>query len=289
MNEHERGLVFPIVDQEAPMGDQQSGRTAVVTGASSGIGRAIAERLGGEGATVFLAGRTVEAMEVSADAIRAAGGKADVTVIDVRDRAALEGLVERAGSETGRLDVMVNNAGLGNQEAIVGGDPEWWREMLEVNVLALLIGCNKAVDVMRSTGSGGNIINISSIGALRPDSGVYGATKAAVNLLTASLRQELEQDDIRVTSLMPGVIATSFARNMDPSVVAGIGALAGVELDVQPGQRLPDDALAGAQAALEAHIAKPEDIADAVAYVLSLPRRLNIPELIVRPAASLAF
>lgn len=271
------------------MGDQQSGRTAVVTGASSGIGRAIAERLGGEGATVFLAGRTVEAMEVSADAIRAAGGKADVTVIDVRDRAALEGLVERAGSETGRLDVMVNNAGLGNQEAIVGGDPEWWREMLEVNVLALLIGCNKAVDVMRSTGSGGNIINISSIGALRPDSGVYGATKAAVNLLTASLRQELEQDDIRVTSLMPGVIATSFARNMDPSVVQGIGALAGVELDVQPGQRLPDDALAGAQAALEAHIAKPEDIADAVAYVLSLPRRLNIPELIVRPAASLAF
>jgi NADP-dependent 3-hydroxy acid dehydrogenase YdfG len=270
------------------MGDL-TGRTAVVTGASSGIGRAVAQRLGAEGATVYLAGRTAEPMEAAAEQIRAAGGKAEVIAFDVRDRAELEGLVERAATETGRLDVMVNNAGLGNQEPIVGGDPDWWRELLEVNVLALLIGCNKAVELMRSTGSGGNIINISSIGALRPDSGVYGATKAAVNMITSGLRQELEADDIRVTALLPGVIATNFARNMDPQVVAGIGALAGIELDVQPGERLPDEALEGAQAALEGHIAKPEDIADAVAYVLSLPRRINIPELIVRPAQSLAF
>jgi NADP-dependent 3-hydroxy acid dehydrogenase YdfG len=271
------------------MGEQLVGRTAVVTGASSGIGRAIAERLGSEGATVYLAGRTAEAMEASADTIHTAGGKAEVVVLDVRDTDALRALVERAATETGRLDVMVNNAGLGNQEPIIGGDEAWWRELLDVNVLALLVGCDAAVAAMRSTGSGGNIVNISSIGALRPGSGVYGATKAMVNHLTTGLREELEGDDIRVTSLMPGVIATSFARNMDPQVVAGIGALAGIELDVQPGQRLPDEALEGAQAALETHIAKPEDIADAVAYVLSLPRRVNIPELIVRPAASLDF
>lgn len=271
------------------MGDQMHGRTAVVTGASSGIGRAIAERLGGDGATVYLAGRTAEAMEASAAVIGDAGGKAEVVTLDVRDDGALRALVGRAADETGRLDVMVNNAGIGDQAPIVGGDEAWWRELLEVNVLALAIGCDAAVAAMRSTGSGGNIINISSIAALRPGSGVYGATKAAVNHLTSGLREELEDDDIRVTSLMPGVVATSFARNMDPAVVQSIGALAGVELDVQRGQRLPDDALVGAQEALANHIAKPEDVADAVAYVVGLPRRVNIPELIVRPAASLDF
>ena len=271
------------------MGDQLDGRTAVVTGASSGIGRAIAERLGSDGATVYLAGRTVDAMEASAEVIGQAGGKAEVVALDVRDSEALRGHVGRAADETGRLDVMVNNAGLGNQASIIGGDEAWWRELLDVNVLALLVGCDAAVDAMRRTGSGGNIVHISSIGALRPGSGVYGATKAAVNHLTTGLREELEGDDIRVTSLMPGVVATSFARHMDPAVVQGIGALAGIDREVEPGERLPDEALVGAQEALSNHIARPEDIADAVAYVVGLPRRINVPELIVRPAASLAF
>ncbi|OWY61550.1 short-chain dehydrogenase, partial [cyanobacterium TDX16] len=198
------------------MGDQLAGRTAVVTGASSGIGRAIAERLGGDGATVYLAGRTEAAMEASAEVIGAAGGKAEVVVLDVREDGALRALVDRAADETGRLDVMVNNAGLGNQAPIIGGDEAWWRELLEVNVLALVVGCDAAVQAMRRTDSSGHIVNISSIGALHAGSGVYGATKAAVNHLTEGLREELEGDDIRVTSLMPGVVATSFARNMDP-------------------------------------------------------------------------
>ena len=114
-----------------------SGRTAVVTGASSGIGRAIAERLGGAGATVVLAGRTEPSMKEAADRIAAAGGAARVVACDVRDLSAVQGLVDTAVDATGRLDIMVNNAGLSHPEPIVEADPETWRVMLETNVLAL--------------------------------------------------------------------------------------------------------------------------------------------------------
>ena len=263
------------------------GRTAVVTGASSGIGRAVAERLGSAGATVYLGGRTVEPMEATIARIEASGGHGVPVVFDVRDGARLQAMIRRAAEETGRLDVMVNNAGLGHAGPLLADDPSYWTELLEVNVLALLIGCKTAVEAMRSSGNGGHIINISSIAALRPDAGAYGATKVAVNYLTAALRQELEADDIRVTSLMPGVVATNFARNLDPEVVAGVAAISGTEFDFTPGERLPDEALEAAQSSLSNHIAAPEDIADAVDFVLSQPFRINIPEIIVRPAQSL--
>jgi NAD(P)-dependent dehydrogenase (short-subunit alcohol dehydrogenase family) len=127
----------------------------------------------------------------------------------------------------------------------------------------------------------------ASSAALRPDSGVYGATKYAVNYLTQAMRQELEHDDIRITSLAPGVVATNFARNLDSETVKDIGALAGLELDIEPGERLPDQALVGAQAALERFIAKPDDIADAVLYIVSLPLRLNVANMVIRPAKQL--
>jgi NADP-dependent 3-hydroxy acid dehydrogenase YdfG len=269
------------------VGASLEGKTAVITGASSGIGRAIAERLGGAGARVFLVGRSAEPMDETVATIAASGGKAEAHSLDVRDSAALQGIIEQAASDSGRLDVMVNNAGLGYYGTILDGEVDKWREMLDVNVVALLVGCQTAVQAMRRCGHGGHIVNISSIGALRPDSGVYGASKVAVNYLTSGLRQELETDDIRITALMPGVVATNFARNLDPDVVAGIAALAGVERQFVPGERIPDEVLEKAQEGLATHIAMPEDIADAVHYVVSLPSRLNIPELIVRPAQSL--
>ena len=265
------------------------GKTAVVTGASSGIGRAIAERLGSEGARVYLAGRSAEPMEESRARIEDAGGEAEVVTIDVRDVAAVRGLVDRAVEDTGRLDVMVNNAGLSYPDKIADADPEQWREMLEVNVLALLVGSQAAIRAMRRTRSGGHIVNISSVAAQRNNSGVYGATKHAVNCITSSLREELEDDDIRVVSVMPGVVATNFARNFDPEVVKGIGAVAGIELDLKPGEKIPDEVLEKTQAGLEKLIASPEDVADAVAYVVSLPLRVNIAEIVVRPAKQLQF
>jgi NADP-dependent 3-hydroxy acid dehydrogenase YdfG len=260
-----------------------NGRSALITGASSGIGRAIAERLARDGAAVHLLGRTVSSMEETVSAIEAAGGTAAFTALDVRDTDALADVVAKVADDSG-LDIMVNSAGLGHWGKILDGTVVQWREMLEVNVLGLLVGCWSAIAAMRRTGRGGHIVNISSIAATRPDSGVYGATKAAVNHLTAGLRQELEQDDIRITSLMPGVVATNFVRHMDPGMIQGMAALVGVEIDVEPGERLPEEVIDKAQEAMEVIIAKAEDIADVVAYIVGLPRRLNIPEIIVRPA-----
>jgi NADP-dependent 3-hydroxy acid dehydrogenase YdfG len=260
-----------------------SGRTAVVTGASSGIGRAIAERLGGAGATVVLAGRTEAAMKEAADRIAAAGGSAKVVTCDVRDPAAVQGLVDAAVDATGRLDVMVNNAGLSHPEPIVEADVEGWRAMLETNVLALLVGCQAAVKAMRACGATGHIVNISSVAALRPDSGVYGATKHAVNTICNSLRRELENDPIQVVSIMPGAIATNFARNFDPEFLQGMVAMTGIESTPVKGERLPDEVLEAAAAALSEHLATPDDVADAVLYAVTRPARVHVSEIVVRP------
>jgi NADP-dependent 3-hydroxy acid dehydrogenase YdfG len=260
-----------------------TGRTAVVTGASSGIGRAIAERLGGAGASVLLAGRTEAAMKESADAIAGAGGTARIMTGDVRDPKVVQGLVDAAVDDTGRLDIMVNNAGVSYPDPIVDADPEGWRAMLETNVLALLSGCQAAVRAMRGCGAEGHIVNISSVAAQRPESGVYGATKHAVNTISKTLRVELLDDPIQVVTIMPGAVATNFARNFDPEVLRGMVAMTGLEADVTKGERLPDDVLDAAQAALSELLASPDDVADAVLYAVSRPSRVHVAEIVVRP------
>ena len=143
-------------------------KTICITGASSGIGQAIAQHLGSSGAHVFMMGRNRSPMDESADLIRSAGGSADVATFDVADLEALSSWVASAAASTGRLDVMVNNAGFGDVGAtIADGDPAMWKAMLETNVLALAVGCQAAIKAMRSTSSQGNIINISSVAALQ--------------------------------------------------------------------------------------------------------------------------
>ncbi len=266
-----------------------SGKTAIVTGASSGIGRAIAESLGGAGAHVFLSGRTAAPMEDSKKRIEQRGGRASVAVGDVRDVAQMRGLVERAARETGRLDIMVNNAGLSYPAPIVDGDPEEWREMLETNVLALLVGCQAAVRAMRACKAEGHIVNISSIAAQRADSGVYGATKHAVNCVSATLRHELEEDSIRVVNVMPGAIATNFARNFDPKILAGIVGASGIPVEVKRGERLPDEVLEKVQPALRKILSSPEDVAAAVLFAVTQPIQVNVAEIVVRPQKQLAL
>jgi NADP-dependent 3-hydroxy acid dehydrogenase YdfG len=126
-------------------------------------------------------------------------------------------------------------------------------------------------------------VNISSIAAQRPESGVYGATKHAVNTISNTLRNELADDPIQVVTIMPGAIATNFARNMDPAVIEGMIAMTGIEGDFVPGEKLPDEVLAGAQAALSELLAKPEDVADAVLFAVTRPARVHISEVVVRP------
>ncbi len=266
-----------------------SGKTAVVTGASSGIGRAIAEKLGAAGAQVYLAGRTAAAMDASKARIEAAGGKATPVVTEMRDVAQVQALVERAAADTGRLDIMVNNAGVSHPEPIVEGDPEHWREMFETNVIALLTGCQAAVKAMRKSGAQGHIVNISSIAAHRPDSGVYGATKHAVNCISNTLRVELEGDSIRVVTIMPGAIATNFGRNFDPAVIANIVRASGVEVEVKRGERLPDEVFERMAPMMRQTLGSPDDVANAVFYAVSQPFDVNVAEIVVRPPKQLVF
>lgn len=266
-----------------------SGRTAIVTGASSGIGRAIAERMGAAGAHVVLSGRTESAMEASAATITAAGGRATIRVADVRDPSSVQALVQSALDADGHLDILVNNAGVAFLGSVLDGDPEGWRAMLDTNVLALLVGCQAAVTAMRAVGNTGHIVNISSVAALRPDSGVYGATKHAVNVISNTLRQELQNDPIQITSIMPGLVATNIGRNSDPELLAGIVALSGIEATIEAGERLPDEVLEGAQAALSDIMIRSEDIADAVMYAVCQPPHVHIPEIVIRPNKDFDF
>jgi len=263
------------------------GKTAIVTGASSGIGRAIANRFGAAGAHVFLAGRTQSAMDETKKVIEEAGGRASVVVLDVRDVAQVQGLVDTATSETGRLDVMVNNAGLSYPAKITEGDPEQWRNMLETNILALLVGCQAAVKAMRQCGADGHIVNISSIAAQRRDSGVYGSTKHAVDSISSTLRGELEEDTIRVVNVMPGAIATNFARNFDTEFLQGFVKMAGLDIEVKSGERLPDAVFETLSEKLSQLLGDPADVANAVFYAITQPINVNIADIVIRPPKNL--
>lgn len=265
------------------------GATVCVTGASSGFGRLIAERLGSRGAHVFLMGRNETPMLESAEKIAAAGGTADVSVFDVTDTPALQQWIHGAAEQTGRLDVLVNNAGFGSAGAtIADGDPEFWKGMLDTNVLALAVGCQAAIKAMRATSSHGNIVNISSVAAIRRESGVYGATKHAVNCINATLRQELEDDTIRVTSIMPGAFATNFARNTDRQTLEGFGAMVGItDLEFDDEGRLPQAQIDHFQQAMSTVYGDAEHVAAAVEYVVTQPIELNVEELVIRPQKSM--
>ena len=228
-------------------------------------------------------------MEQSADLIRAAGGSAEIATFDVTNLDALTLWIDNAATSTGRLDVMVNNAGFGDVGAtIADGDPTMWRAMLETNVLALAVGCQAAIKAMRSTSSQGNIINISSVAAHQRESGVYGATKHAVNCINATLRKELQDEPIRVTSVMPGVFATNFTRNVDRAMVEGIAGMAGItELEFDDDSRLPQHQIDQIQQALAIGIGDVMHIAKAVEYITLQPAELNIEEIVIRPQKSL--
>jgi NADP-dependent 3-hydroxy acid dehydrogenase YdfG len=268
-----------------------AGRTAVVTGASSGIGRAIAETLGGAGAHVVLGGRTPGPMNDSVARITSAGGTAEAHVVDVRVVDEIRSLVDHAAESTGRLDIMVNNAGLSHPEAILEeSDPEHWRVMLETNVFALLVGSQAGVQAMRACGAEGHLVNISSVAALRSDSGVYGATKHAVNCINNSLRRELMDEPIKVLTVMPGAIATNFARNFDSATLQGLVSVSGDDIpavEITKGERLPDEVLEGAQAALPGHLCTPEDVAEAVLWAITRPANVHLSEIVVRPKKDL--
>jgi NAD(P)-dependent dehydrogenase (short-subunit alcohol dehydrogenase family) len=178
----------------------------IITGASSGIGRAAAVRMGKAGRPVVLAARRAAELTAVADEIRAAGGTAVVAPVDLRDPAAAGALVERAAAVDGRIDALINNAGLGGAASVLADD-ETVTAMVDVNLLAPIRLIRAVVPVMQAQG-GGAIVNIGSVAGEIGISGAYSATKFALRGLTDSVRRELAGSGIGVTLIEPGYIAT---------------------------------------------------------------------------------
>jgi NADP-dependent 3-hydroxy acid dehydrogenase YdfG len=265
-------------------------KVAIVTGASSGIGLAIAKALGRESAAVVLAGRTAAPMEEAANEIAANSGRALVRRMDVRDEKQVRDLVDSAVKEFGKLDVMVNNAGVNPFDNVIEGDVERWRETLETNVIGLALGCREAYRVMK--GKGGHIVNVTSVAAryAEPDGPMYAASKHAAGALTESLRLALQGKNIRVTAVMPGAVATSLVRSMPEEQLFGIARMFGVDPEgagFKAGQQLPQEILDRVMVAAKNMVLRPEDVAEAVLYAVTQPETVHINEIMVRPAQTL--
>jgi NADP-dependent 3-hydroxy acid dehydrogenase YdfG len=267
------------------------GKVAIVTGASSGIGLAIARTLAAEGVAVVLSGRTQQTMDEAAKDITAAGGKASVRKVDVTDEKAFIAMVDSAVEEFGKLDVMVNNAGYNPFDSVInGGDYTKWKETLDVNVLGYALGMREAVRVMK--GKSGHIVNINSVASryAEPDDPMYAASKHAVGALTESIRLALSGQPIRVTAIMPGAVATNLVRSMPPDTIKGLAKAMGIDLDAagwKPGEHFPPDLQEKALAVMRNMVMSPQDIADAVLFALSAPASVQISEIMIRPLQQL--
>lgn len=220
-----------------------TGKTAVITGASRGIGAATATHLAGLGAHVVLAARSDGAIQELAQKIQAMGGHATATTCDVSDRAAVQRLIDGAVSETGRIDLLVNNAGLIEPIAqLADSDPDAWGHVVDVNLKGVYYGLRMAIPHML-VGGGGTIINISSGAATGVLEGWshYCATKAGVLSLTKVTHREYGERGIRVIGLSPGTVATEMQVQIRQSGINPVSQM-------DPSAHIPPDWVAQAVA-----------------------------------------
>ncbi|MBP2231812.1 NADP-dependent 3-hydroxy acid dehydrogenase YdfG [Azospirillum agricola] len=238
-----------------------AGKVVAITGASSGIGEATARLLAANGAHVVLGARRLDRLQAIADSITGAGGSVRVRALDVTDRADMEAFVNAARDGFGRLDVMVNNAGVMPLSPLSALKLDEWDRMIDVNIRGVLHGIAAALPIMEAQGFG-QFVNLSSIGghAVYPTAAVYCATKYAVRAISDGLRQET--DRIRVTVVSPGTTESELADTItDPGSREGMKDFRRI--------CIPADA-----------------IARAVLYAVSQPAEVDVSELIVRPTAS---
>jgi NADP-dependent 3-hydroxy acid dehydrogenase YdfG len=245
------------------MADERlGGKVALVTGASSGIGEATALSLAGAGAKVALAARRRDRLEALAARVREAGGEALVLEVDYADEQAAAESVRQVEREWGRLDILINNAGVMYLEPISEDALERWRKMVEVNVLGLIAASAAALPGMRARKTG-HIVNIASTAGriAGPNAAGYNATKFGVVGFTEALRKEAYADNIRVTAIEPGVVETELREHV-----------------AHPGAQQAIKGYAEAMRQL-----KSEDIADLILFVVSRPDHVNINEVLIRP------
>jgi NADP-dependent 3-hydroxy acid dehydrogenase YdfG len=245
-----------------------TGTVALVTGASSGIGAATARELAEHGASVALVARRNDRLEDLAAEIEKAGGTTLVVEADIADRNQAEAAVEQVVERFGRLDTLVNNAGLMLLGPVVGADAEEWDRMIAVNLQGLLYTTRAALPhLLRAAEQGprqvADIVNISSQAGRVASKGygVYNLTKFGVNGFTESLRQELAQRHVRVGVLEPGAVETELVGHNTPEVR----------------NELVDPVIGRIE------VLASEDIADGVAYMVTRPRRTAIGELWIMP------
>jgi clavulanate-9-aldehyde reductase len=239
-----------------------SDRVVAVTGASSGIGEATALACAKAGAADGLAARRRDRIDALAQRIEGDGGRAIAVQTDVGEEDQASAFVQRTNDELGRIDVLVNNAGVMLLGPIIDAPTEEWRRMIHANVYGVLYCTHAALPLMAEQGSG-HIVNVSSVAGrfAREGSGVYNLTKFGVGAFSESLRQEGVRYGLRVTLIEPGAVATELIEQNRPEVVQQIGKTLG---DVQP---------------LTA-----QDIANAVLYAIGQPPNVSVNEVLVRPS-----
>jgi len=205
----------PVAGYGAPMATQLNGQTAFVTGAGSGIGRAIAHRLAAAGARVAVADINLDTAHACAEAMRAAGGDAVAVGVDVTDFASVREAVRQARDQIGRVAILVNNAGWDRFEAFVDNTPDFWERVIAINLKGPIYCCRAVIDDMIAAG-GGKIINISSDAARVGSTGeaVYSACKGGVISFSKTLARELARHHINVNVVCPGLTDTPFLESM---------------------------------------------------------------------------
>jgi NADP-dependent 3-hydroxy acid dehydrogenase YdfG len=238
-----------------------AGKVVVITGASSGLGEATARRLSAHGATVVLGARRTDRIEALAAEITKAGGKAIAVATDVTDAAQVQRLVDAAVEQFGRIDVMLNNAGLMPHSPLERRKIADWDRTIDVNIKGVLYGIAAALPYMQKQ-NGGHFINVSSVAGhkVRPAGAVYSATKTAVRVISEGLRQEVKPWNIRTTIISPGAVATDLPKSItEPDVAKGVG-------DFYEEYAIPADSFARA-----------------VAFAMSQPEDVDINEILFRP------
>ncbi len=236
-------------------------KVILITGASSGIGEATARVLAGHGARVVLGARRVDRLQQLVEEISASGGKAIARALDVTSREDVQAFADHALKAFGRIDVIINNAGVMPLSPLAALKVDEWDRMIDVNIRGVLHGIAAVLPAMQRQGSG-HVISISSIGGLYvvPTAAVYCATKYAVRAISDGLRQE--HDNIRVTCVYPGVVESELA------------------------DTITDATAAEAMRAFRKVALKPEAIANAIAHAVGQPADVDTTDIVVRPVAS---
>jgi NADP-dependent 3-hydroxy acid dehydrogenase YdfG len=242
------------------MSNNIQGKVVLITGASSGLGEATARLLSAQGATVVLGARRVDRLQSLADELNSRGGKALAIATDVTDYDQVKKLVDAAVQTYGRVDVIINNAGLMPSSPLERLKIDDWNRMIDVNIKGVLYGIAAALPYMKDQ-KGGHIINVSSVAGhkVRAGAAVYAATKHAVRALSEGLRQEVKPYNIRTTVISPGLVASELPNTA-------------TEPDIAENMRKAYE------------IAIPaESFAQAVAFAMSQPEDVDVNEILFRP------